>query len=860
MNVVNIQEVERTLRLLVCEGSTFEIRALGTDRGRDVTLSGFFTDPSKAATAIAHSCAGMIGIYTTLNPVRPELYYRCADRIAPAKKGGTTSDHNVVRRTRLLIDIDGVPVAGISASDLEHQAALDLAVEIETDLMRRGWPQPLRGDSGNGAHLDFAIDLPADDDALKLVDRVLSAAQSRWGTTMGDVTLKIDTTNKNAARITKIFGTPARKGDDRPERPHRMSRILAAPAALEVVTREQLEAFAQEFAPREPERAERRAPSASNARPLQTLDVQEWLSRHGISVRGQSPWTGSSGPGTCYELDQCPQNADHNRGEAYVVQHASGAISAGCQHNSCTWDWAWLRSVNPDAKPASTRANAQPQTQPAGDDLKERRERKPKPFRIDDIAVTSHAGIGPHGGYRLTDLGNARRFADANRDRLRYVRSWGKWLAWDGKRWRRDEVGVEVAAARAVVASVYADAATGAQRAAQAVNGSPQQELVLGPALEELTKWARDSAKVARVSAMIQLAQSESEIAVSSKIWDQDAWSLNAANGTIDLRDGELRAHKQSDMMTMVTSVDYDPCAKCPRWEEFLERVQPDEELRLWIQRYLGYALTGDVREQCLSFFYGGGSNGKSVLIDVVLRILGDYGLRAADGLVLAKHGESHPTELADLEGKRFVVCSEIEQGRTWAEALIKRITGDQTITARRMRMDFYTFPSTHKLVVAANTRPIVRGTDHGIWRRMRLVPWLVRIPDAEQNQELPEQLYAEEAPGILAWLVRGCLAWQRMGLGGSQAIEEATAEYRKNQDLLGRWIDERCEVGEPLWHATSSLYESFAGWCKEEGMRDPWHRNTWRERMLERDGIGEARRDHNTIRALTGIALRGVR
>lgn len=493
------------------------------------------------------------------------------------------------------------------------------------------------------------------------------------------------------------------------------------------------------------------------------------------------------------------------------------------------------------------------------DEVKQRRERKAKKPNHDDLGGDgSHAGLGPRGGYRLTDLGNARRFADANRNRLRYVKSWGKWLTWDGRRWRRDETGSEVVAAKQVVASVYAEAAGIAHASAVAINsgGTTTTE---GTFLEELTKWARDSAKRARVEAMIALAESEPELATSSQIWDADAWLLNVANGTIDLRTGEIRQHSQSDMITMLAPFDYDPHAKAPRWEAFLEQVQPDPEIRAWLQRYLGYALTGDVREQCLAFFFGGGSNGKSVLLDVVLRILGGYGLRAAADLVLSKHGEAHPTEVADLEGKRFVVCSEIEQGRTWAEALIKRITGDQTITARRMRMDFYTFPATHKLVVAANTRPVVRGTDHGIWRRMRLIPWGVRIPDAEQDKTLPDQLIEQEAIGILAWLVRGCLAWQNRGLGGTSAIEEATKDYRATQDLIGRWMEDRCVLGPKEWQATASLYESFAAWCKEEGMREPWHRNTWRERMLERDGIADTRKDHNSIRALSGVRLKGV-
>lgn len=582
---------------------------------------------------------------------------------------------------------------------------------------------------------------------------------------------------------------------------------------------------------------------------------------------------------TMYDIT-CPWEGEHSTSAPRdtVVTFGDRGPTFSCLHSHCNGrHWQDFRAyVDPtyaawrangfqateewkEQRRREERASQPVETKPT-DDLKKRRERKQKRFPIDDIGGNAqHAGIGPHGGYRLTDLGNARRFADANAQRLRYVRSWGKWLAWDDRRWCRDEVGVEVSAAKGVVANVYADAASGAQRAAQAVNGATET-ITIGPALEELTKWARDSAKRARIEAMISLAQSEEEIATSSKIWDQDAWALNVANGTIDLRDGELRPHRQADMMTMIAPVDYDPGAKCPRFEQFLDRVQPDAEVRAWIQRYLGYALTGDVREQCLSFFYGGGSNGKSVLIDIMLRILGDYGLRAADGLVLSKHGEAHPTELADLEGKRFVVCSEIEQGRTWAEALIKRITGDQTITARRMRMDFYTFPATHKLVVAANTRPIVRGSDHGIWRRMRLVPWGVRIPDAEQDKTLPDQLFTEEAPGILAWLVRGCLGWQRTGLGSVLSIEKATGEYRSNQDLLGRWIEDRCEQGDGKWQAASSLYESFAGWCKDEGMRDPWQRNTWRERMLERDGVTEARRDNGTVRALVGLGLKVVR
>jgi len=357
---------------------------------------------------------------------------------------------------------------------------------------------------------------------------------------------------------------------------------------------------------------------------------------------------------------------------------------------------------------------------------------------------------------------------------------------------------------------------------------------------------------------MVSLAESEAPIAATPDAFDRDPWLFNVENGTINLQTGELRPHRQTDMITKIAPVAYVADADCPRWDAFLARVLPDLEVRVVVQRYLGYCLTASVREQVLQFAYGAGANGKSVLLDVMLAIFGDYGLRAAADLVLAKHGETHPTELADLEGRRLVVVSEIEQGKAWAESLIKRITGDTTITARKMRQDFYSFAASHKLVIAANTKPTVRGTDHAIWRRMRLIPFEVTIPPAERDKDLVGKLL-EEGPGILAWLVRGCLDWQRDGLGASTAIEVATEEYQHDQDVLGHWIAETCELGEAQWSATTLLYENYVAWCKASG-RDPWTRDTMRARLIERPGIRDARRDCGRIRGLAGIALRGLK
>ena len=502
-------------------------------------------------------------------------------------------------------------------------------------------------------------------------------------------------------------------------------------------------------------------------------------------------------------------------------------------------------------------------TEPNADELARRR-RSPQ---TSAPAPSSRAGYGPGGGYLLSEMGNARRFVDANRDRFRYVRPWKTWLAWDGQRWKRDTTGEAERSAKETVAGIYADSARVAQRAADATlaNGSDglvevtAESAVVSRGAEAIGKHARASDKCSAMGSMLALASTEAELAADTSAWNADRDALNVANGTLALRTGELHPHAPGDMITLLAPVAYDAGAPSPTWEAFLARVLPNTETRAWIQRYLGYALTGHVGEQCLAFFIGGGANGKSVMLDVVLELLGDYGLRAAPDLVVASHNDRHPTELADLDGKRLVVCSEIEQGRSFAESTIKRITGDATISARRMHADFYTFAATHKLLVAANTYPNVRGTDDGIWRRMRLVPWTVQIPEAERDKTLAARLIADEGPGILAWLVRGCLDWHANGLGTCDEIERATSHYRADEDVLGRWIEDRCDLGAELWHATVSLYQSYTSWCEEEGL-DSWTRATWRKRMIERRGIHDGKRGpRSDVRALIGIAVRGL-
>ncbi len=359
----NAAEIKRALGILVAPGETFEIRAIATTnygRGEEI-LSGYFRGDAAPAVVTRADTRDVVGWYVTLNPVDQALHARRADRIAKVGKDSTTKDHHVTKRLRLLIDVDPARPTGISSSDAEHDAALGLIAEIANDLTERGWPEPFSADSGNGGHLIYGIDLPTEDAGL--VERVLAAAATRWSRDVGGISLKVDVANANPSRITKLYGTPARKGDNVSERPHRVSRVLHAPESLSTVSREQLDAFAIEFAPVSESKTKKTPPKdraaadtgtgskaakSSTATKKKTIDVAGWLARYGIVVKGSGAWVSKDGgDGTMYELAECPYSSEHGeRGEAFVIQFASGAINAGCHHNGCKtagWGWDWLR-------------------------------------------------------------------------------------------------------------------------------------------------------------------------------------------------------------------------------------------------------------------------------------------------------------------------------------------------------------------------------------------------------------------------------------------------------------------------------------------------------------------------------------
>jgi putative DNA primase/helicase len=419
-----------------------------------------------------------------------------------------------------------------------------------------------------------------------------------------------------------------------------------------------------------------------------------------------------------------------------------------------------------------------------------------------DIAEPIYSGSANRSAHHLTDLGNARRLVEKYGGDLRFCPAWNKWLLWDGARWAVDNTGDVVRLAKETVLGLYDEAAS---------EQDEERRRVLG-------KWAVASESRGRITAMVELAKTERGIAISPDDLDADPWLLNCMNGTLDLRTGELWEHRRKDLCTKRVPIHYDSTATCPRFQAFLEKIMGGSSgLIGFLQRAIGYAITGITKEHVIFIWHGSGANGKTTLIEVVRTMLGEYAKTADSSLLMVSKNDGVRNDVARLAGARFVSAAETESGRRLAETLVKQLSGGDKVTARFLFAEHFEFDPQFKIFLATNHRPAIRGNDKGIWRRIRLVPFSTTIPDDQQDKELPEKLRAE-LPGVLAWTVRGCLEWQEQGLGTPPEVNAATESYRQDMDVLGTFIAERCLQRPGVKAPTGALYRAYVGWCDETG------------------------------------------
>ncbi len=389
-------------------------------------------------------------------------------------------------------------------------------------------------------------------------------------------------------------------------------------------------------------------------------------------------------------------------------------------------------------------------------------------------------------------------FSNHHADKLRYVPEWG-WVEWQGTHWNVIPDVKVFDLARVICRSV-------------ALHCS------VDPTLSVHKKDAlnRTILSVKTIAAVSRLACGDARHLSRSAQWDADLWLFNTPGGTIDLRTGTLRYHKQSDQITKISNST--PRGTCPLWNAFLSQVTGGStEIQDYLRRVVGYALAGDPSEEVVIFLYGPGGNGKGTFLDAVQHAFGEYATTASMDTFTQAQGERHPTDIAKLAGKRLVVAQEVDEGKRWDEARLKSLTGRDVISARFMRKDYFDFRPQFSLLIAGNHKPALKTVDDAIRRRLHLVPFTISIPLEQRDKDLKSSLRSE-ADGILAWAVQGCLEWQRYGLNPPAAVLEATKNYLEDEDVLGQWLKHSCLVGPGFDEPSGALFASYRRWKESRG------------------------------------------
>ncbi|MDR0442058.1 MAG: DUF5906 domain-containing protein [Treponema sp.] len=405
------------------------------------------------------------------------------------------------------------------------------------------------------------------------------------------------------------------------------------------------------------------------------------------------------------------------------------------------------------------------------------------------------------GSIQFTDSTNAARLIKEHGRDIRYNKAWKKWVVWNGKFWETDDSGALVhEKGLETVRNIYDEI----------IKTDDHRERM------DIERYGMLSESVRRRESFVKAAQWVNALNIKSDDLDPDPWLLNVKNGTVNVITGEFTEHKQENMITKLANVEYDPAADCPLWKQFIREIMGFKaDLITFVQAAAGWSLTGDISEQTMFILFGSGANGKSTFLNTIMYLLGDYATSTNTETFMKKTGDQNTNDLARLRGTRFVTTTEAEQGRRLSEPLIKKITGNDPMTARFLYGEFFTFMPTFKIWMATNHKPVIKGTDHGIWRRIKLIPFTTRIEEKKQDKDLELKL-RNEASGILNWLLEGAARWKRERLQAPAVVLNATDEYRGEMDVIGNFLKDRCREDFEATIRIRELYKAYSDWCDD--------------------------------------------
>jgi P4 family phage/plasmid primase-like protien len=782
-------------------------------------LVGYYDDPTIFATHARSLNEDGYHIYSPINPILPSAITRLNQ---PPTHGSAVRKESIARRLVLPYDIDAVraedPAATAVANGLakpgskpkvatyaaattsERKAAREITQSI-VNFWRAQGVEPKCLDSGNGYQIFVPIDLPNNEDSERLVKEVLAAHRAAYET----LAAKIDCWS-DANRILRVPGYLNVKGDNSPERPHRIVKLLNEARGL--ATYEMLEEikskrpFSAPAAAQERAREDGAAIQVTEDTQLFTLENVETMLA-GISARVPD-FCFESGKKTTYGPGfwvTCPNADEHTEGRATGLTSATavwvnerGFANFRCQHDHCQ-EWKWHEFV--DAYKAHDLQGVIT---------------KPWLAARTVFPVSTSSGGAPSSAatvWRYSDSGNAELLVATRGEDFKYLHDSKKWLAWDGRRWSHDGTAEIHRAAKATIRAM--------PERAKLIEDDAQRAAFLRFATKSESRQSLDN--------MVALARIEKQVAATSPQFDKDQWLLNVLNGTVDLKTGELREHRREDLMTKLCPVEFNPSAECPRWLLFLDEIFPGQPETIgFLQRSVGYCLTGETEEQCFWMLIGVGKNGKSKFMEAIKALLGDYAVSTSMDTFTARRTDGNAVNprdgMANLAGARLVWASESDEGKRLSEAAIKAMTGGESIRTARIYQDDFEFKPTFKIWLSTNHELGIRGSDEGIWRRPRRVNFDFVVPVAQRDLQLGAKLQTQMS-GILNWALEGLKSYLAGGgLKPPKAVEAATEAYRRSQSLVEQFIDERCERTVQASIEASALYQEFQNWSKASGER----------------------------------------